>query len=85
MEIRPGNDAKDYIGSVRIPLRQLLTLGNASGAEIADCFPVKDSHGIDTGRMEVRIAIRDSTVYAGQDDPRLGGADMFITNKYTEQ
>lgn len=40
---KSGNEAKDYVGSVRIPLKSLILGGGTTPEEIADCFPVKDA------------------------------------------
>ena len=51
--------ARDYIGSARIPLRDLL----ASGELIAN-VPIKDEHGMETGAVTVRMAIHDAQKHA---------------------
>ena len=35
--------------------------------------------------MEVRVTCRDSTVYSGMDDHRIGGGDTFVISKFTER
>ena len=53
--MRGGVEARDYIGSVRVPLKDLI-----QSQELADNFPVRDEKGVETGRMEVKITCRDS-------------------------
>ena len=67
---------KDYIGSVRIPLREVMMQD-----EFADCFPVKDEQGNETGRMEVRVSCKDYQPYPYGDIPD----QAFLTSKYAEQ
>lgn len=57
VEMKEGQD--DYIGSVRIPLREVLM-----NEELADNFPVKDAMGRETGRMEIKLTCKDYNAYA---------------------
>ena len=67
----------DYIGSVRIPLRELMI-----HEEFADNFPVKDESGQETGRIEVRLSCKDYSPYPydGNQDDR-----NFTVSKYAER
>ena len=70
--------AKDYIGSVRIPLREVMI-----NEELADNFPVKDENGHEVGRMEVKLACKDYSPYPyANDDKDLA---TFRVSKYTER
>ena len=51
-------NAKDYIGSVRIPLRELML-----NEELADDFPIYDENKVETGRLVVRLTCRDFIPY----------------------
>jgi len=47
-----------------------------------DAFPVKDSNGTETGRIEVKVQCRDYSGLTGQ----IGGnGDVFIMSKFTER
>ena len=48
VEMREGQN--DYIGSARIPLREILT-----NEVVADTFPVKDEVGRENGRVDIKI------------------------------
>ena len=67
----------DYIGTVRIPLRELMM-----NEEFADNFPVKDENGQEAGRMEVKLSCKDYTPYPyeGADDNK-----NFTVSKYAER
>lgn len=54
-------EAKDFIGRVRIPMKDMLT------SDVADCFPVRDENGAEAGHMEVRVTCKDMNVYADAD------------------
>jgi hypothetical protein len=86
VDLKEGNgDPKDYIGSVRIPLNQFNVTGIET-QEIADNFPVRDSNGNETGRMEVKVSCRDvSGIMDGHDDTMLGAGDTFIMSKFAEK
>ena len=49
----------DYIGSARIPLRDILL-----NEVVADSFPVKDEIGRENGRIDLRITCKDYSSYA---------------------
>jgi len=71
--------AKDYIGSVRIPLREVML-----NEEVADNFPVRDENGVEVGRMEVKLACKDYSPYpyGTADDKDLS---VFRISKYAER
>jgi hypothetical protein len=72
------HNAKDYIGSVRVPLRELMI-----NEEFADNFPVRDENGVETGRMEVRLSCKDYVPYPYEvDDKDLA---TFKVSKYAER
>ena len=72
--MRGGVEARDYIGSVRVPLKDLI-----QSQELADNFPVRDEKGVETGRMEVKITCRDSQGLEGVT------GDAFIVSKFAER
>ena len=73
-------NAKDYIGSVRIPLRELML-----NEEISDNFPVFDDNRVETGRMEVKLTCKDFSPYPYEiNEGDLKGGTMKM-NKYTER
>ena len=83
--LRGNGQAKDYIGSVRVPMKDLLVSSTAS-EEIADCFPVRDENGQETGRMEVKVACRDYNALSGMGEFDEGrGGDTFIISKFAER
>ena len=86
VDLSANPNAKDYIGTVRIPLRDLIT-STAPEVEIADCFPVRDEAGLEKGRMEVKISYKDYSPYnAALVDGRTGGGgDSFIISKFAER
>lgn len=55
----PG--ARDYIGSVRIPLREILAKSTVAGQ-----FPVVDESGQTTGELRLRISMQDAVQYLGE-------------------
>lgn len=69
-------EAKDFIGRVRIPMKDLLS------NDMADCFPVRDENGGEAGHMEVRITCKDMDLYGGAE---LKATDTFIMNKFAER
>jgi hypothetical protein len=76
VEMKEGQD--DYIGSVRIPLREVLM-----NEEIADNFSVKDAMGRETGRMEVKLTCKDYNSYTSLFE---GGANANVTlSKFIEK
>lgn len=77
VDLREGGQS-DYIGSVRIPLRELLI-----NEEFADSLPVKDEMGIETGRMEVKMSCKDYSIY-----PYAAGGlpqDSFTMSRFAEK
>jgi hypothetical protein len=84
VEMREGQ--KDYIGSARIPLRELMM-----SEEFADCLPVKDEYGNDAGSMEVRLSCKDYSPYPysgnvqGTDFNISKFAEREIINKIAEK
>jgi hypothetical protein len=50
--------ARDYIGSVRIPLREVMIKGSIEGR-----FAVMDENRNQTGDLNVKIAIYDLSAY----------------------
>lgn len=86
VDLKDSNgDPKDYIGSVRIPLTSFNVSGSES-LEIADNFPVRDSGGNETGRMEVKVSCRDvSGLMDGSEDAMHGAGDTFIMSKFAEK
>ena len=79
-----SHGASDYIGSARIPLKDLNVTSNLI-EEIADNFPVRDATGAETGRLEVKVSCRD---YHGLSADVLGGnggGDTFIMSKFAER
>ena len=64
--------ARDYIGSARIPLRDLLSSG-----ELIVNIPIKDEHSSQTGAVTVRMAIHDAQKHAQMSlEDSLGGGVM---------
>ena len=51
--------ARDYIGSARIPLKNLLTRGEISGD-----LEVRDEYGGITGKVNVRMTLHDAQKHA---------------------
>lgn len=51
-------NAKDYIGSVRIPLREVML-----NEELSDNFPIYDDNRVETGRVEIKLTCKDFTPY----------------------
>jgi len=82
--MRAGAEAKDFLGRVRIPLKDLLIGGGTSNEEIADCFPVRDEQGNETGHMEVRLSCKDMQLYDDQSQNTRGG-DTFVISKFAER
>src|SRR4051812_39250476 len=73
-------NAKDYIGSVRIPLREVML-----NEEVADNFPIYDDNRVETGRMEVKLTCKDFSPYPYElNEGDLKGGTMKMT-KYTER
>lgn len=72
------NRASDFVGRVRIPLAAISLQGASS--EIPDCFPLKDEAGQETGRMEVKIIMKEAQNYT---DTRKG--DQFVVSKFTKR
>jgi len=70
--------ASDFVGRVRIPLAAISLQGTSS--ELSDCFPLKDEAGQETGRMEVKIIVKEAQNYT---DTRKG--DQFVVSKFTER
>jgi hypothetical protein len=63
--------ARDYIGSARIPLQNLLTRGEISGD-----LEVRDEYGGITGKVNVRMTLHDAKKHAemmSMNDTSLGG------------
>lgn len=71
------SDARDYIGSARISLKELLLRDRE---EITDFFPVKDENGNENGRMEVRVTCKD---YA--DTELQENKNSFVISKFAER
>lgn len=65
-----GGGQKDYIGSVRIALKELMIQ-----EEFADNLPVRDELGQESGRMEVRVSCKDHSPYPYATG--AGGMDTF--------
>ena len=68
-------ETKDYIGSVRIWLKELL-----SSPEIGDDYPVRDEAGQEAGHMRVRLSIRDVVPLAAVDEK-----DPLALSRYAER
>ena len=77
--MRAGNEAKDFVGRVRVPLSSL-SVGLTGQNDIADNFPLRDEHGNETGRMEAKISVKDMELYS---DNRKG--DQFVVSKFAER
>eukprot|EP00347_Sterkiella_histriomuscorum_P001912 403370193 len=72
-------NAKDYIGSVRIPLRELML-----NEHLEDNFPIYDDNRVETGRVEVKMVCKDFTPYPYE----LNEADLtgqMKMSKYAER
>lgn len=65
--------ARDYIGSARIPLKELLARG-----ELAGEVEIRDEHAGITGRVNVRLALHDAKKHShlgysgGYEDTNVG-------------
>mmetsp|Transcript_35322 Transcript_35322/g.34350 ORF Transcript_35322/g.34350 Transcript_35322/m.34350 type:complete len:293 (-) Transcript_35322:159-1037(-) len=64
---------RDYIGSVRVPLQQLVREGF-----VADNFPVVDEMGKENGRAEVRIESKDYDIDMYGPASDLRGGEMSV-------
>ena len=73
-----GGGQKDYIGSVRIALKELMIQ-----EEFADNLPVRDEMGVESGRMEVRVSCKDHVQYPYATGKN--GADTFSISKFAEK
>jgi hypothetical protein len=79
VEMREGQS--DYIGSVRIPLRELIMHD-----EIADNFPIVDDKGHENGRMEVKLNCKDFDMnYLGASDLNNADGTGFTISKFIER
>jgi len=71
VEIRQ-RDISDYIGSARLPLKDLLTKETVEGT-----LPIKNEKHIQTGTVEVRVTLSDINPRANKDREADRGQDMM--------
>lgn len=67
-------DAKDYIGSARVPLQELLAKG-----QLKFPAPIKDENGNECGKVTVKLVLRSAK--QASDEAMMSTAHGMLTHK----